>query len=75
MDAGALDDTGTGGGAKYSVNVPLQEGMDDASYQLIFQPVMAKVPAANSVRWRRCTESRHFIGTLKRQAFYAVPQG
>ena len=42
--AGALDDTGTGGGAKYSVNVPLQEGMDDASYQLIFQPVMAKVP-------------------------------
>jgi len=40
---GALDDTGTGGGAKYSVNVPLQEGMDDASYQLIFQPVMAKV--------------------------------
>lgn len=42
--AGALDDTGTGGGVKYSVNVPLQEGMDDASYQLIFQPVMAKVP-------------------------------
>jgi hypothetical protein len=41
--AGALDDTGTNGGKNYSVNVPLQEGMDDDSYSLVFEPVMRKV--------------------------------
>ncbi len=41
--AGALDDTGTGGGSSYAVNMPLQEGMDDDSYRLVFEPVMRKV--------------------------------
>lgn len=43
VNAGALDDTGTNGGKNYSVNVPLQEGMDDDSYRLVFEPVMRKV--------------------------------
>jgi histone deacetylase 1/2 len=30
-------------GIHYSVNVPLAEGMDDDSYQLIYEPVMQKV--------------------------------
>lgn len=42
--AGALNDTGTNGGKNYSVNMPLQEGMDDDSYRLVFEPVMRKVP-------------------------------
>ena len=41
---GALADTGHSGGHNYSVNVPLQEGMDDESYCLVFEPVMQKVP-------------------------------
>jgi len=40
---GALADTGHSGGHNYSVNVPLQEGMDDESYCLVFEPVMQKV--------------------------------
>ena len=40
---GALGDVGTAGGAGYSVNVPLQEGMDDESYRFVFEPIMAKV--------------------------------
>jgi hypothetical protein len=40
---GALGDIGTGGGAGYSVNVPLQEGMDDESYRYVFEPIMTKV--------------------------------
>ena len=42
---GALADTGHSGGHNYSVNVPLQEGMDDESYCLVFEPVMQKVPS------------------------------
>jgi hypothetical protein len=30
-------------GKYYSVNVPLQEGIDDASYQTVFRPVIDKV--------------------------------
>jgi histone deacetylase 1/2 len=40
---GALGDVGTAGGAGYSVNVPLQEGMDDESYRFVFEPIMQKV--------------------------------
>ena len=41
--AGALGDTGHQGGKHYSVNVPLQEGMDDESYKFVFEPIMQKV--------------------------------
>ena len=40
---GALDDVGSGKGINYSVNVPLQEGMDDDSYRFVFEPIMGKV--------------------------------
>ena len=36
---GALTDTGVDSGKGYAVNVPLKDGMDDASYQSIFDPV------------------------------------
>jgi len=39
---GALGDVGAGAGARYSVNVPLQEGMDDESYRYVFEPIMQK---------------------------------
>jgi hypothetical protein len=35
--------SGAGNGKCYSVNVPLKEGMDDLSYELIFQPIMRQV--------------------------------
>lgn len=40
---GALDDVGHMGGRYYSVNVPLQEGMDDDSYRFVYEPIMTKV--------------------------------
>ncbi|KAK9836982.1 hypothetical protein WJX81_004308 [Elliptochloris bilobata] len=40
---GALGDVGAGAGSRYSVNVPLQEGMDDDSYRFVFEPIMQKV--------------------------------
>ena len=40
---GALGDVGYQGGRNYSVNVPLQEGMDDESYKFVFEPIMQKV--------------------------------
>lgn len=40
---GDLKDVGAKGGKYYSVNVPLQEGIDDQSYETIFKPVMNKV--------------------------------
>ncbi|CAL8465253.1 g4788 [Coccomyxa elongata] len=40
---GALGDIGYHGGKNYSVNVPLQEGMDDDSYKFVFEPIMQKV--------------------------------
>lgn len=39
---GALGDVGQGKGKLYSVNVPLQEGIDDESYKSVFEPVMQK---------------------------------
>lgn len=43
---GALGDVGFQGGRNYSVNVPLQEGMDDESYKFVFEPIMQKVRRA-----------------------------
>ena len=40
---GALDDIGAGRGKYYSVNVPLNDGIDDKSYMSIFKPVIQKV--------------------------------
>ncbi|KAJ3050517.1 Histone deacetylase 3 [Rhizophlyctis rosea] len=40
---GALDENGGGNGKFYSINVPLHEGIDDSSYQSIFQSVIEKV--------------------------------
>lgn len=34
---------GVKSGKYYSVNVPLQEGIDDSSYQTVFRPVIDKV--------------------------------
>lgn len=41
--AGSVEDVGIGEGRHYSVNVPLQEGMDDESYRFMFEPIMQKV--------------------------------
>ncbi|KAK9810961.1 hypothetical protein WJX73_001010 [Symbiochloris irregularis] len=40
---GALDDTGAEDGHYYSINVPLQEGVDDETYRIMFEPIIAKV--------------------------------
>jgi len=40
---GHMYEVGAGAGRQYSVNVPLKEGMDDASYEYIFQPIMQQV--------------------------------
>merc|ERR1719414_1639648 len=37
---GHMYEVGAGAGRQYSVNVPLKEGMDDASYEYIFNPRM-----------------------------------
>jgi len=42
-DTGNFNDTGHGVGDGYSVNVPLNEGMDDDSYITIFKPVIDTV--------------------------------
>ena len=34
---GHMFEVGAGAGRQYSVNVPLKEGMDDISYELIFE--------------------------------------
>jgi len=36
-------DNGFGKGRNYSINFPLKDGMDDASYQSIFKPIMGRV--------------------------------
>jgi hypothetical protein len=44
---GHIRDTGAGKkGKHHSINVPLQDGMDDSSYEFIFKPVMNKVTKA-----------------------------
>ena len=40
---GHMYEVGAGAGRQYSVNVPLKEGMDDASYEYIFTPIMQMV--------------------------------
>jgi len=40
---GDLQSIGAGGGKYYAVNFPLREGIDDASYEGIFIPVVTKV--------------------------------
>jgi acetoin utilization deacetylase AcuC-like enzyme len=40
---GSLDEIGIRGGKNYTVNVPLQEYIDDASYTYIFEKVMTNV--------------------------------
>ena len=40
---GDVKDVGYGQGKYYSINFPLKDGMDDASYQSIFRPVIAKI--------------------------------
>jgi len=40
---GDIRDIGVKAGKYYSVNVPLQEGIDDASYETVFKPVIEKV--------------------------------
>ena len=40
---GDIRDVGVKTGKYYSVNVPLQEGIDDISYETVFKPVIEKV--------------------------------
>ena len=40
---GDLRDLGFGKGKYYSLNVPLDDGIDDDSYQSLFKPIMGKV--------------------------------
>jgi histone deacetylase 1/2 len=40
---GHLADVGQAEGKYYALNVPLKDGIDDASYEALFKPIMAKV--------------------------------
>ncbi|KAF9091273.1 histone deacetylase [Mortierella sp. AD031] len=40
---GKLEETGIGKGKNYAVNVPLQKGMDDWSYQNLFEPIIKHI--------------------------------
>ncbi|SCU99016.1 LANO_0F00496g1_1 [Lachancea nothofagi CBS 11611] len=40
---GELRDTGVAKGKNYSVNVPLRDGIDDATYKSVFEPVIGKI--------------------------------
>lgn len=40
---GELRDIGVGKGKNYAVNVPLRDGIDDATYKSIFEPVISKI--------------------------------
>ncbi|EDK41918.1 histone deacetylase RPD3 [Lodderomyces elongisporus NRRL YB-4239] len=40
---GNVGDIGIGKGKYYSVNVPLRDGIDDASYKSIFEPIILKI--------------------------------
>lgn len=40
---GHLQDVGQHSGKYYSMNVPLKDGIDDESYELLYKPLMAKV--------------------------------
>ena len=45
---GHIDDIGIGDGKHYSINVPLKEGMNDESYEIIFKPIIK-----NLINWFR----------------------
>ncbi|AOA61276.1 GQ67_02061T0 [Komagataella phaffii] len=40
---GELRDIGAGKGKNYAVNVPLRDGIDDATYRSVFEPVIKKI--------------------------------
>lgn len=40
---GHKDDVGVGKGKYYSLNVPLEDGIDDEGYQYLFKLIMSKV--------------------------------
>lgn len=40
---GELRDIGVGTGKYYAVNVPLRDGIDDATYKSVFEPVVSKI--------------------------------
>lgn len=40
---GELRDVGVGTGKNYAVNVPLRDGIDDATYRSIFEPLITKI--------------------------------
>ena len=40
---GDVKDKGHGVGENYAINVPLRDGMDDASYRTIFRPIIEKI--------------------------------
>lgn len=40
---GMLEDVGYGKGKYYSVNVPLKDGIDDMTYEQIFNPIVSKI--------------------------------
>ncbi|KAK6459718.1 histone deacetylase RPD3 [Scheffersomyces xylosifermentans] len=40
---GELRDIGVGKGKYYSVNVPLRDGIDDATYKSVFEPLISKI--------------------------------
>ena len=40
---GNLNDIGIGNGKYHSVNVPLRDGIDDATYKSVFEPVISKI--------------------------------
>ena len=56
---GDVKDVGASLGKYYSINFPLKDGMDDASYQSIFKPVIARImllyqPGAIVLQVRAC---------------------
>ncbi|KAF7298629.1 Histone deacetylase [Mycena indigotica] len=40
---GAQEDRGSGKGHRYAVNIPLNDGISDAAFQSIFEPVVGKI--------------------------------
>lgn len=40
---GHIDDVGKDNGLFHAVNFPLDEGLDDESFEMIFQPVISKI--------------------------------
>ncbi|KAG1346830.1 putative Histone deacetylase 2 [Cocos nucifera] len=47
---GDIRDIGFGKGKYYAVNIPLDDGIDDDSYQSLFKPIASKVIPANEIQ-------------------------